>query len=237
MELQFFTSIHTQLGVMTWPLTLLSLLMIMLIIERSFFTLLNANTRSDKLQKEIYTLSLQNDADIDNYLSLHQANKNTLAQGLCMLTRHRHFTKEMREEAVSIWLQKKRRQYISGLKLLSIIGALSPLLGLLGTVLGLIEMFEGLSDTQKISPAELADGLGLAMSTTAAGLFIALPAIAASQLFKLWADSTLSGIEYALNHFNLYLSGMNSCNSKIYCPKVCPSDCVNQGQTLAEGNT
>lgn len=234
MELTFFTSIHAQLGIMTWPFTLLSGVLLMLIVERSLFTLLNANTRSEQLRKEIYRLSLQDDVDIEKYLLSHQTKPNTLSQGLCMLIRHRKFTKALREEAVSIWLQKIRRQYISGLKVLTIIGTLSPLIGLLGTVLGLIEMFKGLSQSQGISPADLADGLGLAMSTTAVGLVIALPAIAAAQLFTLWADSTLAHIEHVLNHFNLYLSGMASCDSNTYCVNTCPTDCANQRPPLMD---
>ncbi|WP_028022604.1 MotA/TolQ/ExbB proton channel family protein [Enterovibrio calviensis] len=216
LDLQFFSSIHAQLGIMTWPLTLLSALTLMLIVERLLFMALNTKTHSKSLQKQIYTLSLTNDEELDRYVEIHQHEKSTLSQGLCMLISHRQFTKTLREEAVSIWLQKKRRQFTSGLKLLNIIGVLSPLIGLLGTVLGLIEMFKGLSATQGgISPAELADGLGLAMSTTAAGLLIALPAIASSQVFTLWADRTLTKIEYVLNHFNLHLAGVSFDESEM----------------------
>ncbi|GAM57881.1 biopolymer transport protein exbB [Vibrio ishigakensis] len=54
-------------------------------------------------------------------------------------------------------------------------------------MLGLIDMFKGLAHTSgSISPAVLADGLGLAMSTTAVGLLIALPAITGAQLLGMW---------------------------------------------------
>lgn len=228
LNLQFVSSIHAQLGLMTWPLTLLSVLMFMLVCERLIFVALNSKTNSTNLQKELDQLSLKDDHLLEQYITTHQHDQNTLAQGLCMLISHRSFTKSLREEAVSIWLQKKRRQFTSGLKLLNIIGVLSPLIGLLGTVLGLIEMFKGLSATQgAIAPAELADGLGLAMSTTAAGLIIALPAIASSQLLSLWADKTLAKIEYILNHFNLHLAGVSFNDNGICNIKVCPSTCTN----------
>ncbi|GHA31142.1 MotA/TolQ/ExbB proton channel family protein [Photobacterium aphoticum] len=234
LNLEFFSSIHAQLGLMTWPLTLLSVLMMMLIIERLIFVALNSKTNSRNLQRELDQLSLKDDSQLEQYVAAHQHDKNTLSQGLCMLIGHREFTKSLREEAVSIWLQKKRRQFTSGLKLLNIIGVLSPLIGLLGTVLGLIEMFKGLSSTQgAISPAELADGLGLAMATTAAGLLIALPAIASSQLFSLWADKTLAKIEYILNHFNLHLAGV-SFNDNGICPvQTCTTPCASQHTTEA----
>ncbi|KXF83204.1 MotA/TolQ/ExbB proton channel family protein [Enterovibrio coralii] len=231
MDLQFFSSIHAQLGIMTWPLSILSALMLMLIFERIVFVILNTKTHSKSLQREIYSLSLTNDEQLEGHVEKHKNDKNTLSQGLCMLISHRQFTKSLREEAVSIWLQKKRRQFTAGLKLLNIIGVLSPLIGLLGTVMGLIEMFKGLSATQGgISPAELADGLGLAMATTAAGLLIALPAIAASQVFSLWADRTLAKIEYVLNHFNLHLAGVSFDESGNCCPNDCPPACANSAK-------
>lgn len=96
-----------------------------------------------------------------------------------MLLAHHQFDKSLREDAAGIWLQEQRHQFNSGLRLLTLIGVISPLLGLLGTVLGLIEMFKGVAATTgSITPNVLADGLGVAMYTTAAGLLIAVPAVA-----------------------------------------------------------
>ncbi|BDM62973.1 biopolymer transport protein exbB1 [Shewanella sp. NFH-SH190041] len=215
--IEFFSAIHNQLGMMRWPLTLLSVLMLMLIIERLVFFLLNSKANSGVMQSDLYQLSLDDDAKLDTYLQQHVRDKGALSQGICMLIGHRQFAKPLREEAVSLWLQEKRRQFMAGLRLLQIIGVLSPLLGLLGTVLGLIEMFRDVAATQgAVTPSQLADGLGLAMATTAAGLLIAVPAIACSQLFSLWANRKLDTIEYLLNHFNLHLIGLSV--DKIACP-------------------
>jgi biopolymer transport protein ExbB len=109
-----------------------------------------------------------------------------------------------------MWLQEKRHQLNSGLRLLTLIGVISPLIGLLGTVLGLIEMFKGIAATTgNITPNDLADGLGLAMRTTAAGLLIALPAIAGAQLLGLWADKVMAKLEHTLNYVNLWLEGIS----------------------------
>lgn len=226
--IEFFTTIHSQLGLMTWPLSLLSMLMIMLIIERLVFFTLNSKTNRGILRTDLYQLSLEDDDKLDAYLQQHIRDKSALSQGLCMLIGHRQFAKPLREEAVSLWLQEKRRQFMAGLKGLQIIGVLAPLLGLLGTVLGLIEMFKDVAATQgAVSPSQLADGLGLAMATTAAGLLIAVPAIASSQLFSLWANRKLDTIEYLLNHFNLHLIGLSV--DKIACQpqaKGCKAECT-----------
>ncbi|MGL4448835.1 MAG: MotA/TolQ/ExbB proton channel family protein [Plesiomonas sp.] len=223
---EFFIAIQGQLGLMRWPLTLLSLLMVMLIIERLVFFMLNSKTHRRSGHTDLYQLSLEDDAKLDAYLQQHIQDKSALSQGLCMLIGHRQFAKPLREEAVSLWLQEKRRQFMAGLKLLQIIGVLAPLLGLLGTVLGLIEMFKDVASTPgAVTPSQLADGLGLAMATTAAGLLIAVPAIACSQLFNLWANRKLDTIEYLLNHFNLHLIGLSV--DKITCqPQACQTPCV-----------
>ncbi|QTG97657.1 MotA/TolQ/ExbB proton channel family protein, partial [Vibrio furnissii] len=92
----------------------------------------------------------------------------------------------------------------------TLIGVISPLIGLLGTVLGLIEMFKGVAASSgNITPNDLADGLGIAMRTTAAGLMIALPAIAGAQLLSLWADKVMAKLEHTLNYVNLWLEGIS----------------------------
>ncbi|MCK6264191.1 MotA/TolQ/ExbB proton channel family protein [Vibrio sp. ZSDE26] len=203
-------SIHSQLGVMTWPLTVMSFLVIMILLERTLFLIFNSKTNGKSLLRSLSQIDFTDSASVDAFSKSSLEKSSTLDQGVGMLLAHQRFDKPLREEAVTIWLQKKRQSYISGLKILSIIGVISPLVGLLGTVIGLIEMFKSLGASQgSIEPALLADGLGLAMSTTAAGLLIALPAITGAQLFHLWADNTLSKIELGLNHCNLLLEGVS----------------------------
>jgi biopolymer transport protein ExbB len=71
-------------------------------------------------------------------------------------------------------------------------------------------MFKGVAASSgNITPNDLADGLGLAMRTTAAGLLIALPAIAGAQLLGLWADKVMAKLEHTLNYVNLWLEGIS----------------------------
>lgn len=64
----------------------------------------------------------------------------------------------------------------SKLQILDVIASLSPLIGLLGTVLGMIEAFEALKGAgMRADPAVLAGGISTALLTTAAGLFVAIP--------------------------------------------------------------
>ncbi|MBL4756085.1 MAG: MotA/TolQ/ExbB proton channel family protein [Rhizobiales bacterium] len=72
----------------------------------------------------------------------------------------------------------------SHLRVLEVISQVAPLLGLLGTILGMIEVFkvlEGAGDV--VSPSELAGGIWVALMTTATGLGVAIPAAIALQWF------------------------------------------------------
>jgi biopolymer transport protein ExbB len=68
----------------------------------------------------------------------------------------------------------------SGLRPLALIASISPLIGLLGTVLGMINAFQALQNAgNKVDPSILSGGIWVALLTTAAGLIIAIPAAAA----------------------------------------------------------
>ncbi|MDG3397141.1 MotA/TolQ/ExbB proton channel family protein, partial [Vibrio parahaemolyticus] len=151
-----------------------------------------------------------NSRDIEALADELSGKRPLLYRGVAMLLAHHSFAKSLREDAAGMWLQEKRHQLHSGLRLLTLIGVISPLIGLLGTVLGLIEMFKGIAvSTGNITPNDLADGLGLAMRTTAAGLIIALPAISGAQIIGLWADRVLAKLEHTLNYVNLWLEGIS----------------------------
>jgi biopolymer transport protein ExbB/TolQ len=69
------------------------------------------------------------------------------------------------------------------LGIIGTIGATAPFLGLFGTVLGIIQAFSDLAVSDGASPAVVADGIAEALVTTAAGLFVAIPAVIAYNYF------------------------------------------------------
>lgn len=77
--------------------------------------------------------------------------------------------------------------------LLNLIAAIAPMLGLLGTVQGMILAFNQLAnETKHPSPADLADNISLALVTTFEGLVVAIPAMAAFSFFRNKIDSLVS---------------------------------------------
>jgi len=84
----------------------------------------------------------------------------------------------------------------SHLKILEVIGALSPLLGLLGTVLGMIEAFQELEAAgSQVDPSVLSGGIWEALLTTAAGLAVAIPVVAVLSLLERIVERTAQLME------------------------------------------
>jgi biopolymer transport protein ExbB len=90
------------------------------------------------------------------------------------------------------------------LRVLEVIAIVSPLLGLLGTVLGMIQSFQELELAQgSANAAVLAGGIWEALLTTAAGLIVAIPAAVAAQLLGARVESAGHLIENTVGQ--LYL--------------------------------
>ncbi|MER0236631.1 MotA/TolQ/ExbB proton channel family protein [Fulvimarina sp. MAC8] len=83
----------------------------------------------------------------------------------------------------------------SGLRLLEAIAQIAPLLGLFGTVLGMIEAFQAMQSAgSDIDPSQLAGGIWVALLTTAVGLAVAMPA----QLLTTWFDGRIENERVAM---------------------------------------
>lgn len=95
-------------------------------------------------------------------------------------------------------LQEAGRQegvrLLRNLRVLETIAAVAPLLGLLGTVVGMIRVFAGISQIGLGDPEVLSSGISEAMVTTAAGLMVGIPALVAHN----WLDGRAQGIVFEL---------------------------------------
>ncbi len=203
-----YQTLNEQLGYLTWPLLTCAFITLMITLERFALILFELPKRDiwlAKLRQDAATATPEQCQTLLTHLS---TGNSMLAKGSYLLLTHREQNRHMREEIINLWLIKQKGKLQSGLKVLQVMGLITPLLGLLGTVLGLIEMFNQLGVSQgPVTPSQLASGLGLAMNTTAAGLIIAVPAITLAHLFSLWADQRCSNIAHSLNQLNLWLEG------------------------------
>ncbi len=95
------------------------------------------------------------------------------------------------------------------------IGTLSPMLGLLGTVIGIIQSFSVITmDAAATRPTLLAHGVGEALIVTAAGLLVGIPAMAAYAYFRGRSQALISDLEAATTHLMALLSSSSSTSRR-----------------------
>jgi biopolymer transport protein ExbB len=84
---------------------------------------------------------------------------------------------------------------------ISVIGNIAPMLGLLGTVMGMIEAFSMVASSQGTArAADLAEGIYLALVTTVEGLVVAIPSLAVFAIFRNRIDGLVAEVAYVAQH-------------------------------------
>lgn len=114
-----------------------------------------------------------------------------LASGLANAHHGRRVMKDCMEEAG----HKVAHDLERYLNALGTIAAVGPLLGLLGTVFGMIEIFSSMMKHGAGDPASLAGGISVALITTAAGLTVAIPSLIFHRYFERVVDDFVVGME------------------------------------------
>lgn len=114
-----------------------------------------------------------------------------LAQTILAISNQNYTNDMVREECVRL-ANKNLNEARRGLRVIDLIITIAPLVGLLGTVLGMIEAFQALQDSgAQADPSALAGGIWEALLTTAAGMGIAIPA----SILLSWYDGVVSNVQ------------------------------------------
>ncbi len=105
------------------------------------------------------------------------------------------------EKAMEDALAEQSASLMRKVEYLSVIGNIAPMVGLLGTVTGMIFAFQQVASTQGAAGAgELAEGIYQALVTTVGGLMVAIPALGAFAIFRNWVDQLTAETAYAAQH-------------------------------------
>lgn len=168
-------------GVLMLPLVICSIAMCAIIIERcirlrldkiapaSLMTQINKHLRADTLNSQAIAKLKQNSILGD-----------MLATGLENRTHGFQFSENQMQTRANELIHQLEKN----LNFLGTIGAIAPLLGLLGTVIGIIAAFMAVNAGGVTDPAMLAAGVSQALITTAAGMVVAIPALIAYRYFQ-----------------------------------------------------
>ena len=174
-----------------WPLLLASVIAVALIIERSI-TLRRSKIVPDGLLDRVIGDYRQGGVNPDmlNRLAGQSPLGRVFAAGLRNVKSSREVMKEAVEEAGHGVTHELERFLTS----LGTIASISPLMGLFGTVVGMIEIF-GSQSPSGANPQQLAHGISVALYNTAFGLIIASPAMIFYRHFRALVDSLVVDME------------------------------------------
>ncbi len=136
-------------------------------------------------QKILNTVTNQTDKNMPN--KIERSRHPVSAVALCILNPLKQGKSNLShgEKQVTLVGNQKLSQIESGLWLLELIATISPLLGLFGTVLGMVDAFYMLQESgSSADPSTLSGGIWQALLTTAAGLVVAIPALVSLKCFE-----------------------------------------------------
>jgi biopolymer transport protein ExbB len=175
-----------------WFLIIASVAAVALIIERSL-SLKRAKVLPPGLLEEVVALrrSQPITPELLNKLSANSPLGRVMASGL----RHEAAGRELMKEAMEETGRAVAHELERYLSALGTIAATAPLMGLFGTVVGMIEIFGSQAPTGAANPQQLAHGISVALYNTALGIMIAIPAMIAYRHFRARVDSYLVEME------------------------------------------
>jgi biopolymer transport protein ExbB len=187
--------IITQGGIVMYPLILCSIISLAVIIERSIFWIFIKKNRNKALSNEILDLFLEK-----NWDAIKEKTKNTKDYVIKVLISgilHRKFSISKAMEAAAAQEIKKMQKYMS---IIDTMITAAPLLGILGTVIGIITSFDALGSAGIEHPQAVTAGIAQALLTTAAGLSIAIFSVFPYNFFNSRIKDAVEEIEkYASN--------------------------------------
>ena len=195
-----------------WPLVACSILALALVIER-FLSLKAAKVAPPKLLDEALAVSRASvpSPDVVRQLEQNSALGEVLASGFRALNSDPRCTEaDLRAnmENTGRAVAHRLERYLNAL---ATIASAAPLLGLLGTVIGMIEIF-GSQSAAGVSagsnPAQLAHGISVALYNTAFGLIVAIPALIFWRYFRARVDEYLLTLELSAERFARHLNSL-----------------------------
>lgn len=179
-------------GILMWPLILCSVLALAITAER-FWTLRRNQIAPADLLSRVWGWMKNDQLNASRLKELRESSPlgRVLTAGLINARHGRDLMKESIQEAASVEVHYMERY----LNALGTIAGVSPLIGLLGTVFGMIEVFNQIVLQGTGNAGAFAGGISEALVTTAAGLMVAIPALVAHRILTRRVDEIVVFME------------------------------------------
>ncbi len=174
-------------GPAMWLLALLSVLSLATLLAKAVQFLRSRPASTPAADRALAALAQGNRSDAEAALSTASTPTDRVIARALDLARPGVSAAGWQEEVLRV-ARAELEALRGGLRLLEVTGTLAPLIGLLGTVFGMINAFQAMQAAgSQVDPALLSGGIWEALVTTAAGLVVAIPALAAFH----WCDRTI----------------------------------------------
>jgi len=189
-----------------WPLLICSIITVATALERLFFIIRERARRKPELVEKI--LERVDHHDLDGAIKIGNDNHDFVARVLTFALAHRA---ESFSSAVLRAANLELKNFSRGLAVLDTIVTLAPLLGLLGTVTGMIHAFGLLGAQHLDAPEAITGGISQALLATAFGLSIAITALIPLNYLNSRLEEARHDIKDAATQLELHLEQCKEC--------------------------
>ncbi len=181
-------------GPLMYPLLLGSVLMVTVIVERGYH-FIRAKT-GGRLVEEVKRMI--EDGNLEKAQEFARSSRGPVAVIVYEAIKLRTYTLDVIENELSIRGDQELARLTKNLHLLELIGKIAPMIGLLGTVLGMVGAFQQVATVKNlVDPSILARGIWEALITTVAGLFVGIPALVFHHLYA----NRVKSVAFAMKHY------------------------------------
>jgi biopolymer transport protein ExbB len=131
------------------------------------------------IPREVQTavMTYRSDEDLTRLRQVCRANPSPISGLLLLAEEHRHWPKSENVDALETRARHEVSKLERGLVIMEIIVGSAPLLGLVGTIFGLITLFAGVGDLSAADSGAIARGIAIALNATLMGLITAIPSL------------------------------------------------------------
>ena len=199
-----FSEYTTSGGNLSWVIFGVGIIAMLLVIIRAVFLYISSST-GEKLISRID--GLVSKGEVDEALKLCKAGGGATSRVIRATLRNLEKDKDHLEDIISEAILHENSYLDRFGSLILVLAAVAPLLGLLGTVTGMISTFDIITEYGNSDPKMLSGGISVALITTEYGLYVAIPALFFGNMLNGWAESIKDAMEKsALRMINCYES-------------------------------
>ena len=193
-----------------WPLLACSVVALALIIERLLSLRSHLIVPADLLDQVLAASQNQlPSADTVQQLQAHSVLDQLLASGFKSLQPNPYINDADLRQSIETAGRQAAHTLEKRLTTLATIASAAPLLGLLGTVIGMIDIF-GSQSPGAANPAQLAQGISMALYNTAFGLIVAIPTLMFWRYFRAQVDGFVMELETQAERFARHLQHLRT---------------------------